>query len=397
MKPALLLIAIAALGAGLVLAGIAFVVIAGASARAASRLMSERQAALSHAAADRLADPDRTLELAAVDEDITLMTFRVDVSAAATVPPAPHAVPPGPPATPVVPGPPTAPPTASAAEPPPPTAQRLQAPTDSLALPIVVDEEAIGDEPTGPLPLVLVSGVARTDRGLRRKRNEDSFLAWPEEYLFVVADGMGGYAGGEVASRLAVETIEAAYRSRIFDGGPFPDVPNEASDLAKAIHMANRAIRTRAIEDTTLAEMGTTVVAARFSPRKNRVYFGHVGDSRAYRLRDGRLRQLTTDHTLRNEFGVTGKQAEFLTRAVGVDPGVRIDVIIARHQIGDVYLICSDGLSKMANSEDICSLLESSATPEKAAQSLVARALAGGGRDNVTVIVIKVEDILATV
>lgn len=390
MKPALLLIAIAAVGLALVLAGIAFVVIAGASARAASRLMAERQAALPLAAPDPRADPDRTLELAAVDEDITLMTFRVDVSATPTLPP-------GPPVAPVAPGPPTAPPPTSASEPAAPTLQRVQAPTDSLALPIVVDDEAIGDEPTGPLPLVLVSGVARTDRGLRRKRNEDSFLAWPEEYLFVVADGMGGYAGGEVASRLAVETIEAAYRSGHFEGGPFPDVPKEASDLAKSIHMANRAIRTRAVEDATLAEMGTTVVAARFSPRKNRVYFGHVGDSRAYRLRDGRLRQLSTDHTLRNEFGVTGKQAEFLTRAVGVDPGVRIDVIIARHQIGDIYLICSDGLSKMANSEDICSLLQSSATPEEAAQSLVARALAGGGRDNVTVIVIQVEDILGTV
>lgn len=369
MKPALLLIAIAAVGAGLVLAGIAFVLIAGASARAASKIIAERPAP------PRLPEPQRAPEPVVVDEDITLMTFRVDVSAAPTIPPGP---------------PPTAP---VAAAPEPATPQRVQAPTDSLALPIVVDEEAIGDEPTGPLPLVLVSGVARTDRGLRRKRNEDSFLAWPEEYLFVVADGMGGYAGGEVASRLAVETIEAAYRSRYFEGGPFPDVPNEASDLAKAIHMANRAIRTRAVEDATLAEMGTTVVAARFSPRKNRVYFGHVGDSRAYRLRDGRLRQLTTDHTLRNEFGVTGKQAEFLTRAVGVDPGVRIDVIIARHQIGDVYLICSDGLSKMANHDDICSLLKHSPTPEDAAQSLVARALAGGGRDNVTVIVIKVEDI----
>ncbi len=388
MKPALLLIAIAALGAGLVLAGIAFVVIAGASARAASRILAERPPTIPPV------DPDRTLELGVVDEDITLMTFRVDVSAAPTLPPGPPL-----PQKPLAGPPSAAPASALSTAPPEPAAatpQRLQAPTDSLALPIHVDDEAIGDEPTGPLPLVLVSGVARTDRGLRRKRNEDSFLAWPEEYLFVVADGMGGYAGGEVASRLAVETIEAAYRSNFFEGGPFPDVPREASDLAKAIHMANRVIRTRALEDATLAEMGTTVVAARFSPRKNRVYFGHVGDSRAYRLRDGRLRQLTTDHTLRNEFGVTGKQAEFLTRAVGVDPGVRIDVIIARHQIGDIYLICSDGLSKMANSEDICSLLQSSATPEEAAQSLVARALAGGGRDNVTVIVVKVEDIRAT-
>jgi serine/threonine protein phosphatase PrpC len=257
---------------------------------------------------------------------------------------------------------------------------------------IVVDEEATLDQPTGPTPLLMISGKAQTDRGLRRKRNEDSFLILPDELVYVVADGMGGYAGGEVASQMAVQVISEAYQSRHFEGGPFPSLPREAQHLAMSVHMANWAIRSRAASDETLREMGTTVVAARFAPRKGRVYFAHVGDSRAYRLRDGQLRQLTVDHTLANEFGVTGKQAEFLTRAVGVDPAVRIDIVIAETRANDIYLLCSDGLNKMASAADIESLLVTNPDPDLAATNLVAQALAGGGRDNITVVVLRVQD-----
>ncbi|MDB4995977.1 MAG: Protein serine/threonine phosphatase PrpC, regulation of stationary phase, partial [Myxococcaceae bacterium] len=165
-------------------------------------------------------------------------------------------------------------------------------------VPIIYDEDAALDEPTGPVPRILVSAAGQSDRGKRRKLNEDSYLILPEHSLFMIADGMGGYAGGEIASKLAVDTVATAYKDKSFRGKVEEQLPRRGEELALAIKMANAAILTKAQSDKKLEGMGTTVVSARFSPNKERVYIGHVGDSRCYRLRGKEFVQITTDHTV---------------------------------------------------------------------------------------------------
>jgi protein phosphatase len=264
-----------------------------------------------------------------------------------------------------------------------------EAPT---AIPIVYDEDASIDEPTRISPLILVSAAAQTDQGRRRRRNEDSMLVLDEHHLYVVADGMGGHAGGDVASKMAVEIIGEAFKKNAFSDDPsYPDVPRRGAELALAIQMANKAIFDHARANAAYTGMGTTVVSARFSPNKQRVYFGHVGDSRCYRLRAKQLTQITTDHTMASQ-GVTGPLAGHLNRAVGVQPGVKVDLIIARPSSDDIYLLCSDGLSKMVPDEDIQGILNAQPDLDKAVQTLVDRANARGGRDNITVVLVQVKD-----
>ena len=256
--------------------------------------------------------------------------------------------------------------------------------------PLVYDEDAAKDEPTDATALIATSGSAQTDGGLRRKRNEDNLLVAEDHALYVVADGMGGYAGGALASTLAVKTIGKAFESSKFDGTPHDSLPRRASELARAIQMANAAIHARATADPNLDGMGTTVVAARFSANKQRLYIGHVGDSRVYRLREGTLRQMTEDHTMA-DFGIEGPQGAHLSRAVGVWPVVPIDIVLVKPKAGDVYLLCSDGLTKMVDDDVIEEILRTEACPSAAVAKLVDAANAGGGKDNITVIVVRVE------
>jgi protein phosphatase len=258
------------------------------------------------------------------------------------------------------------------------------------AVPIIYDNDAALDEPTRISALILVSAAGQTDLGQRRKKNEDSYLVLEDHNLFVVADGMGGHAGGEVASKIAVDTIGAAFNQTQFKGERYPNVPRRGSDLALAIQMANEAIFERAKAEPELNGMGTTVVSARFSPNKQRLYVGHVGDSRCYRLRDQELRQVTTDHTM-GSLGVTGPLAERLERAVGIAPAVKVDIIIARPLPNDIYLLCSDGLSKMVSDAAMRDILIAEKDLNKAAAALIATANAKGGRDNITVILIQVK------
>jgi protein phosphatase len=258
------------------------------------------------------------------------------------------------------------------------------------AIPIVYDQDAAEDEPTRIEALILVSAAGQTDTGQRRKKNEDSYLILDDHNLFVVADGMGGHAGGEIASKIAVDTIGAAFKANTFAGERYANVPRRGSELALAVQMANDAIFARAKVETDLAGMGTTVVAARFSPNKQRLYIGHVGDSRCYRLRDGELRQVTTDHTM-GASGITGPLADRLERAVGIAPAVKVDVIIARPLPNDLYLLCSDGLSKMVELERMREILVAEKNLDKSASNLVAEANAVGGRDNITVILVQVK------
>lgn len=260
---------------------------------------------------------------------------------------------------------------------------------------IIYDADAAEDEPTHAGALILVTATAQTDKGIRRKRNEDSLLAREDHGLFVVADGMGGYRGGEIASQIAVTTIERAFSTESFDGPEHDTIPPRASELARAIQMANEAIFDKASTDKHLEGMGTTICAARFSPNKQRLYIAHVGDSRVYRMREGKLDQMTADHTMK-ELGVEGPAGAHLSRAVGIWPVVPIDIVLGKPRPGDVYVLCSDGLSKMVGDEEIEATLRTSTTAAVAAEELVKLANDHGGKDNVTVIVVRVDDPLAS-
>jgi serine/threonine protein phosphatase PrpC len=228
-----------------------------------------------------------------------------------------------------------------------------------------------------------------TDTGRQRSANEDSvFVRAP---LFVIADGMGGAQAGEVASKTSVESF----------GGPLPDAPPERV-LKETIEGANREIHRLARTDPNLTGMGTTTTAAILDAGKEEVAIGHVGDSRAYRLRRGRIERLTRDHSLveemRRKGQLTEAQAEdhpqrsIITRALGPEPEVEVDLQTVPAQAGDVFLICSDGLTTMLDDDHIERLLTRATSMAAAVRSLVDEANRAGGRDNISVIAFKVVD-----
>lgn len=201
----------------------------------------------------------------------------------------------------------------------------------------------------------LGESVGKTDPGRVRRRNEDAFVVDPP--LFAVADGMGGAQAGEVASRLAA----AAFREyREAD----ELVPEER--VAAIIKEANRRIYDRARTDSEVSGMGTTVTAALLGD--GRIVIGHVGDSRAYRIRDGRLEQLTEDHSLVADLMRSGRltpeeaeghpQRSVITRALGTDPDVDVDTLVVEAEAGDLFLLCSDGLSTMVSDADVLQTVE---------------------------------------
>jgi serine/threonine protein phosphatase PrpC len=262
---------------------------------------------------------------------------------------------------------------------------------ETPSIKVIYEDEAELEEVTLPHARILISANAGSDTGRHRPRNEDSLLVLPERSLFAVADGMGGYEGGEVASALAVETIRRAFEKNIFEGNTAADssIPRRGREMACAIQMANQAVLRRAKDVPALRNMGTTVIAARFSPNKQRVYIGHVGDSRCYRLRGGTLRQLTTDHTLR-ELGMKGPSAKQLFQAVGIRPTITIDLVVDKPRPDDIYLLCSDGLSKMVSDDQVRDVLQGEPDLEASVLSLIDKANQQGGRDNVTVVLVKI-------
>jgi serine/threonine protein phosphatase PrpC len=262
-------------------------------------------------------------------------------------------------------------------------------PRHGEVVPIIYDDDAAVDVPTSSRAFILVSAIGQTDRGVRRRKNEDSFLILDEPPLFMVADGMGGYAGGEVASRLAVDVVKNVFLRGEFDAR-YRELPRRGSEVAQAVQAANEHIYARAHEVRELREMGTTMVCARFSTNKQRVYIGHVGDSRCYVLRKGKLHQITRDHTAAAE-GITGPMGATLTRALGISRAVVVDLIIGKPHPGDVYMLCSDGLSKMVKDPRIAEILTANENPADAVRELIEQANASGGRDNVTVILVCVE------
>jgi serine/threonine protein phosphatase PrpC len=234
----------------------------------------------------------------------------------------------------------------------------------------------------------------------RRQNNEDSFLAEPSHGLFVVADGMGGYEGGEVASRLAVDTLADFYAREAEDGErtwPFGLDKARTLDenrLGCAVRLAHAEVRAR--RQDRLAMMGTTVVALQLAGR--RAVVAHVGDSRLYRLRGGSIEQLTRDHSLYAELvaagGNPGPKAEsgignIVTRALGMDGDVRADTGVVELAVGDVFLLCSDGVTETLDDARLAELL-SLPSAQVACSAVVDEAFARGGRDNITAVVVRV-------
>ena len=248
------------------------------------------------------------------------------------------------------------------------------------------------DEPTGPTPRILVTAVGQTDAGRRRKHNEDAYLVLQTHSLFAIADGMGGYAAGEIASQMAIDVVTAAFETGHFGGSPIPGLPRRGDELVRAIQSSNAAILKQARANEAQAGMGTTLVAARFSPNRKRVYIAHVGDSRLYRLRGDELEQLTEDHTL-GAMGIQGPSANKLSRAVGVFDEVEVDLRVDEPQNGDYYILCSDGLSKMVPEPTIAELIRATSHDiDAAVRRLISEANERGGKDNVSVILIRVDE-----
>jgi len=229
----------------------------------------------------------------------------------------------------------------------------------------------------------------RTDTGRQRSANEDSYFV--RAPIFVVADGMGGAQAGEVASKAAAE----AFDRDLPEGTPEPF-------LRETIEAANREIHELARDDPSRAGMGTTITAAIVNAEGEEVVIGHVGDSRAYRLRGGRLEQITRDHSLveemRRKGQLTDAQAEdhpqrsIITRALGPEPQVEVDVQTVPAKPGDVYLICSDGLTTMLGEEKIAALLAGASSMEAGVRALVDEANRAGGRDNITALAFRLAD-----
>ncbi|MGK4000752.1 Stp1/IreP family PP2C-type Ser/Thr phosphatase [Sorangium sp. So ce1024] len=246
-----------------------------------------------------------------------------------------------------------------------------------------------------------------TDVGLQRDHNEDSYAVLSEYDLFIVADGMGGHRAGDVASKLATESIADFFRSTSREDATWPfhfdtSLSEEENRLQAGIRVANRQIFERSIRSRDCAGMGTTVVGALFSKKKNRIYVGHVGDSRAYRVRKGSINQLTRDHSLFNDYimampELTEEQrAELprnvITRALGMNDSVTVDLISDEPQPGDVYLLCSDGLSGMLSDDQILQIVSSTDEVPEMCRRLIAKANENGGEDNITALVIRIDE-----
>jgi len=252
--------------------------------------------------------------------------------------------------------------------------------------------------------LYIESG-ARSDVGRVRKNNEDSFRAEPSMELFVLSDGMGGQASGEIASALAVETVVQHCRTAVasengappFCGEPVPGLSDRTNRLASAIRLANHRIFESGASNPARKGMGATIVSCWITDR--RLSLAHVGDSRAYLLRSGSFEQLTADHSLVADLVRSGiltpqqaevsEQQSILTRALGTQPTVQVDADEQMLLAGDVLLLCSDGLSRTVTNPEIASTLETYRDPQKAADRLIELANENGGEDNVTAIVVR--------
>lgn len=241
---------------------------------------------------------------------------------------------------------------------------------------------------------VIAAGLS--DVGRARLHNEDRFLLLPEFNVFLVADGMGGHRSGEVASRMAASVI-----ARYFRDGARRRKGGVGDRLHAAVTEANAKIFARSGDSRAHRGMGTTVVALAFAPAEETVYVAHAGDSRCYLLRQGELRPLTRDHSLledalRERPDLTARDLAYLprnviTRALGISASVEVELGEARVQPGDVLVLCSDGLHGLMEDVDIARIVTDQPVLTEACASLVTLANERGGRDNITVVLVRIE------
>lgn len=236
-----------------------------------------------------------------------------------------------------------------------------------------------------------ISVWSLTDKGLKRESNQDSFIVDQDLGLYIVADGMGGHSGGEIASSLAVESMKTFIQKERAQSD------DAKSLLGQAYRFANESIQARAKQEPRLNGMGTTMVTSLVLG--NKVFIGNVGDSRAYLYRRGNLWQLTEDHSLMNEQLRAGLISEaqiesyqgknVITRSVGYENEVQVDILERELQPGDHILMCSDGLCGLVEDQVIEDILKKN-IGDKAIQACVKKALENGGDDNVTVLLLEV-------
>ncbi len=249
-----------------------------------------------------------------------------------------------------------------------------------------------------------LTSAGRTHVGMKRTHNEDSLRLFREENLFVVADGMGGHASGEVASQMSVETLAEFFRATAEDeeitwpyklekGRKF-----EENRVITGVKLSNRRIFEAASRDAKLKGMGTTIVVTFFV--NDRCYIGHVGDSRVYRHRAGELVQLTEDHSLLNDYikmrQLTQEEIDafphknVIVRALGMKETVQVDIMSEAPEDGDIYLLCSDGLSGMVTDNDLAAIVEEEGPDlDRICEALIDAANENGGTDNITVILVR--------
>jgi protein phosphatase len=244
-----------------------------------------------------------------------------------------------------------------------------------------------------------------TNVGMKRDHNEDSYFLPEAERLTIVADGMGGHASGEVASRMAVDTI-VSYFKETQDEQPVTwpfkldrGTRHDVNRMVTAIKLANLKIFEEAQRNPACRGMGTTCVSTLFVD--DALIVGHVGDSRLYRLREGLFDQLTEDHSLLNDYvKMKHLSAEeiaafphknVIVRALGMKGTVQVDVIVEPPRLGDVYILCSDGLSGMVPDTDIAEIVANEPDLDRVCDRLIAAANGNGGLDNVTVVAVRIE------
>ena len=234
--------------------------------------------------------------------------------------------------------------------------------------------------PLDPAKLVFAT---LSDPGRVRPENQDAAALLnnvSNERLAVVADGMGGHRGGETASKLCIDTLGRIFRDP-------HGTPEER--LRRGLELANEEVYSAALSNPELKGMGTTAVALLFGAGTRGVWLAWVGDSRCYRLRGGTLKQLTVDHTLAGA-GIKGRNAGVLVRALGVEKSVEVDVMVEAPLPGDVYLLCSDGLTRMVSAEEIEKILRQTPDLQEATNKLVECANAEGGKDNITAVLARI-------
>jgi len=245
--------------------------------------------------------------------------------------------------------------------------------------------------------------AAKTDVGMKRTHNEDYFSLIEQDQLFLVADGMGGHASGEVASKMATETIQEFFTRSQDDDVTWPYKLDRAlsfveNRLVVGVKMANQRIYETALKDLRLKGMGTTIVGGQIVGDK--LYIAHVGDSRCYRIRAAKIQQMTRDHSLLEDYkdakpGMSDEEQKkfphknVITRALGMRDTVQVDVHAEDIQGGDVFVFCSDGLSGMVEDDAILKIVTDSADLEQAVSGLVDAANQAGGTDNVTVLALQ--------